>query len=55
MEQNIQSMIENLNEFGIDAKNILEFSDIDALKAMNDAITEYKQNKNGSQTDDSIW
>ena len=48
-------MIENLNGFGIDVKNLLEFSDIDALKAMNDAIIEYKQNKNGSQADDSIW
>ena len=48
-------MIQNLNKFGIDAQNILDFSDLEILEEIHKAIEEYRKNKNGSQTNDSIW
>ncbi|MCV0372054.1 MAG: hypothetical protein K5793_00655 [Nitrosarchaeum sp.] len=55
MEQKIQHMIENLVSFGIDVEDILAFSDFNTLEEIHNAIEEYRKNKNGSQTSDSIW
>ena len=55
LEQKIQQMIKNLNEFGLDAQSILDFSDTDLLEKVHNAIEEYRKNKNGLQSNDSIW
>lgn len=48
-------MVENVIGFGIDAQNVLEFSDYKTLEEIHNAIEEYRKNKKGSQTSDSIW
>lgn len=48
-------MIKNLTEFGINPQNVLDFSDYKTLEDIHNAIEEYRKNKNGSQTNDSIW
>jgi len=56
LEQKIQDMIETISDFGMDAYGILQFSDVETLEQIHQAIEEYRiQQERASSNDCEVF